>query len=90
MENKFEMKIKALRAGKGGDYLSNEFQYFLKESGIRSEFTAAYSPQQNKASEHLNCTLVEAARSMLSHVMFTGLKQLQLQHLFATTWSQQP
>ena len=33
----------------------------------RSEFTAAYSPQQNGVSERLNRTLVEAARSMFSH-----------------------
>ena len=67
MENEFEMKIKALRADRGGEYLSNEFQYFLKECGIRSEFTAAYLPQQNGVSERLNRMLVEAARSMLSH-----------------------
>jgi len=41
-ENESEMKIKALRAERGGEYLTNEFQYFLKEYGIRSEFTAAY------------------------------------------------
>ena len=39
----------------------------LKECGIKSELTAAYSPQQNGVSKQLNCTLVEAARSMLSH-----------------------
>ena len=39
----------------------------LKECGIKSELTAAYSPQQNGVSEQLNRTLVEAARSMLSH-----------------------
>ena len=33
----------------------------------RSEFIAAYSPQRNGVSEHLSHTLVEAARSMLSH-----------------------
>ena len=65
VENEFKMKIEALRADRGGEYLSNEFQQFLKECGIRPEFTAAYSPQQNGVSERLNHTLVEAARSML-------------------------
>ena len=65
--SEFKMKIKALRTNRGGEYLSNEFQYFLKEWGIRPEFTAAYSPQQNGVSERLNHMLVEAARSMLSH-----------------------
>ena len=60
-----EIKIKAMRADRGGEYLPNEFKSFLKKCGIRSEFTAAYSPQQNGVSEHLNCTFVEAARSML-------------------------
>ena len=47
--------------------MSEEFKQFLKECGIRSEPTAAYSPQQNGVSERLNRTLVEAARSMISH-----------------------
>ena len=67
VENEFKMKIEALRADRGGEYLSNEFQQFLKECGIRPEFTAAYSPQKNGVSERLNRMLVEAARSRLSH-----------------------
>ena len=61
------MKIKALRADRGGEYMSEEFKSYLKECGIKSELTAAYSPQQNGVSERLNRTLVEAARSMLYH-----------------------
>ena len=56
---------------RGGEYLSEEFKCYLKESGIRSESTAAYSPQQNGVSERLNRTLAEAARSMLSHAGLT-------------------
>ena len=67
METESGMKIKALRADRGGEYLSDYIQSFLEKSGIRPEFTAAYSPQQNGVSEHLNCTLVEATRSMLTH-----------------------
>ena len=67
METESGMKIKAIRADRGGEYLSDEFKFFLKKYGIRSEYTAAYSPQQNGVSECLNRTLVEAARSMLSH-----------------------
>ena len=47
--------------------MSDEFRCYLKECGIKSESTAAYSPQQNGVSKRLNRTLVEAARSMLSH-----------------------
>ena len=46
VENEFKIKIKALRADRGSEYLSNEFQHFLKECEIRPEFTAAYSPHR--------------------------------------------
>ena len=61
-ENETGVKIKALRADRGGEYLSKEF---MKRWGIRSESTVAYSPQQNGVAEQLNRTLVEAARSMM-------------------------
>ena len=64
-ENETGVKIKALRADRGGEYLSQEFKDYLKRWGIRSESTAAYSPQQNGVAERLNHTLVEAARSMM-------------------------
>ena len=67
VETESGMKIKAIRADRGGEYLSEVFQCFLKESGIQPQFTAAYSPQQNGISERLNRTLIEAARSMLNH-----------------------
>ena len=66
-ENESGHKIKALRADRGGEYLSQEFKDYLKLCGIRAESTAAYSPQQNGVAERLNHTLVEAARSMISH-----------------------
>ena len=52
---------KALRADRGGEYLSDEFSSFLKSNGIRAEFMAAYTPQQNGVAERMNRTLVEAA-----------------------------
>ena len=51
VEKELSMNIKVLRADRGGEYLSDEFKNYLKESGIRSESTAAYSPQQNGVSE---------------------------------------
>ena len=65
VESETGVKIKALRADRGGEYLSQEFIHYLKQYGIQSESTAAYSPQQNGVAERLNRTLVEAARSMM-------------------------
>ena len=67
VETELGMKIKAFRADRGGEYMSEEFKSYLKECGIKSELTAAYSSQQNGVSERLYRTLVEATRSMLSH-----------------------
>ena len=67
VEKETGLNVKALRADRGREYMSEEFKQFLKECSIRSESTAAYSPQQNGVSERLNRTLVEAARSMISH-----------------------
>ena len=67
IERESEQSIKALRADRGGEYLSEEFGSYLKKHGIRAEFTAAHSPQQNGVSERMNRTLMEAARSMLTH-----------------------
>ena len=51
VETELGMEIKALRADRGGEYMSEEFKSYLKECGIKSELTAAYSPQQNGVSE---------------------------------------
>ena len=42
--NKF---IKVLRSDGGGEYMSNEFMDFCKYHGIKRQFTARYTPQQN-------------------------------------------
>jgi len=67
VEAELGLKIKALRSDRGGEYLSDEFKAYMKECGIKSCFTADHCPQQNGVLERLNRTLVEAARSMLSH-----------------------
>ena len=65
--------IEALRADRGGEYTSEEFLTYLKENGIRKEFTAAHSPQQNGTAERFNRTLMEAAKSMLIHAKLPNL-----------------
>lgn len=57
--------LKALRTDRGGEFLSNQFSLFCEENGIRREFTAPYTPEQNGVAERKNRTVVEMARSML-------------------------
>jgi len=65
--NDCDQKIETLRTDNGGEYISREFQENLKSRGIQHDPTIAYIPEHNGVSERLNRTLVEAARSMISH-----------------------
>ena len=66
-EKESGQSIKALRADRGGEHMSEAFKCYLEKHGIHAEFTAAHCPQQNGVSERMNQTLMEAARSMLTH-----------------------
>ncbi|GJS06698.1 retrovirus-related pol polyprotein from transposon TNT 1-94 [Tanacetum coccineum] len=57
--------LRILRTDNGGEYTSNEFEYFLRQQGVIHQVTVPYSPQQNGVSERKNRTIVEMARSML-------------------------
>ena len=60
-------QVRSLRSDNGGEYVSQEFESYLKERGIKHETTSPHSPQQNGVAERKNRTLCEAARSMLNH-----------------------
>ena len=56
-----------LRTDNAKEFLSGEFQDFIKQKGIRHELTAPYSPEQNSVVERDNRTVVECAKSMIYH-----------------------
>ena len=70
VEKQTGKNIKSLRSDRGGEYLSTEFQEFLKENGIISQLTPPYTPQLNGVAERRNRTLLDMVRSMVS---FTDL-----------------
>ena len=59
--------IHTLRTDNGGEYLSTEFQDYLKSKGSRHELTILHTPQQNGVVERMNRTLVKMGRSMMAH-----------------------
>ena len=65
--NECGRKIGALRTDNGGEYVSKEFEAYLKSKGIRHELTIAHTPEQNGVAERMNRTLMESARAMLCH-----------------------
>jgi transposase InsO family protein len=59
--------IKCLRTDNAGEFTSMEFENYCKEFGIDRNKTTLYTPQQNEVVEHMNMTLLERTRSMLSN-----------------------
>ena len=47
VENQLNKHIKILRSDRSGEYLSGEFQQYLIDNGIISQFSAPGTPQQN-------------------------------------------
>jgi len=46
-ENQIGRRIKCLRSDRGGEFISDDFNEFCHEYGIRRQFSAARTPQQN-------------------------------------------
>ncbi|KAI3681231.1 hypothetical protein L6452_36018 [Arctium lappa] len=56
-----------LRTDNGTEFKNNKVEEYLKFFGISHQYYVARTPQQNGVVERRNRTLVEAARTMLSH-----------------------
>jgi transposase InsO family protein len=67
VEKSTSRSIKCLRTDNGGEFMSMEFENYCNEFGIDRHKTTAYTPQQNGVVEHMNMTLLERERSMLSN-----------------------
>lgn len=65
VEIESQTKLQRLRTDNGGEYISHSFTDSLYQAGIKHEKTLAYTPEMNSVSEHLNRTLVEAAKAIL-------------------------
>ena len=66
VEKEADMFIKCLRTDRGGEFNSNEFNHFCKESGIKRQLATAFTPQQNGITERKNRIIMNMVRSMLS------------------------
>jgi transposase InsO family protein len=67
VETQTDRRLKCLRSDNGGEYKSDEFVQFCRERGIRREFMAPYSPEQNGVAERMNQTIQKQIVSMLYH-----------------------
>jgi transposase InsO family protein len=64
-QNEFDAKVKKIRSDNGTKFKNTKVEDFLDEEGIKHEFSAPYTPQQNGVAERKNCTLIEMARTIL-------------------------
>ncbi|GKA30012.1 retrovirus-related pol polyprotein from transposon TNT 1-94 [Tanacetum coccineum] len=62
----FQAPVISVRTDRGTEFLNKILNAFFKEEGIKHQTSTPRTPEQNGVVERRNCTLVEAARTMLS------------------------
>nr|CCA18272.1 putative polyprotein [Albugo laibachii Nc14] len=67
MERQTTKQLKCIRTDNGTEYVNKRFAAECRRSGIVHQTTAPFAPQQNCLAERMNRTLMERARSMLTH-----------------------
>src|SRR3954462_8309728 len=66
VQRQHNVPILAIRSDNGTEFKNYTLNEFLSEEGIRHQYSAAYTPQQNGVAERKNRTLMDMARSMLA------------------------
>jgi transposase InsO family protein len=64
-QNEFKLKVKKIRIDNGYEFKNLQVEKYLAKEGIKHEFSAPYTPQQNGVVERKNRTLIDMARTML-------------------------
>jgi transposase InsO family protein len=57
--------VKKVISDNGSEFKNIQVEEYLEEEGIKHEFSAHYTPQQNGVVERKNMTLIDMARTML-------------------------
>lgn len=65
VKNKFGRAPTVIRSDNGREYNNYKVKQLFVKEGIRPQYTAPYTPEQNGVAERKNRTLMEAARCML-------------------------
>jgi transposase InsO family protein len=64
-QNEFDAKVKKIMSDNDSEFKNTQVKDYLDKEGIKHEFLAFYTPQQNGVVERKNMTLIESARIML-------------------------
>ena len=57
--------MKCLRSERGGEFISNEFNNFYIEQGIKRQVLAPSTPQQNGIAKRRNKSIMDCARTLM-------------------------
>ena len=68
IENQIDRHIHILKSDNGGEYESNEFDYFCREVGIKKELIVPYNPQQNGVAKRKNRLICEVSKTVISNI----------------------
>jgi hypothetical protein len=63
-QNEFDANVKRIRSDNGTTFKNTQVEDYLDEEGIKHEFSAPYTLQQNMMAKRKNRTLIETARTM--------------------------
>jgi len=66
MEHEKSSKIVSLWSDHGKEFQNEKFEHFFEKHGIKHNFSASQTPQQNEVVERKNRSLEELARNMLN------------------------
>jgi transposase InsO family protein len=65
VEHQFNTTILTIRSDNGNEFKNYSLNEFFSDAGIKHQYSAAYTPQQNGVAERKNRTIMDAARTML-------------------------
>lgn len=65
VENQTGRHIRVLRTDNGGEFTSNDFNNFCRDTGIKMELIVPYNPQQNGVPERKNRSICEATKAII-------------------------
>ena len=65
VEQEIGKKLKFLRSDRGGEFISNEFNEFCNERGIKRYVFSPRTPQQNGIAERRNRSIMDCTRTLM-------------------------
>ena len=57
--------LKCLRSDRGGEFISNKFEMFCNDKGIKRQTSAPRTPPQNGIVERRNRSIMDYARTLM-------------------------